>query len=169
MQSSAIEQLKSVNTSDAEVAQLVRLKQARIADDTCVSLVSASHESKHPFTSADSTVSLAAAGFSELQILEIARTDQLDFISGDAVTLRLIGLSDSTVQTVLQRRLQRIPTLGSAEIARLKNTGLTERQILDRINQGMSDEQADKEVARRELVRNHSSTGFTRIHGRRPR
>jgi len=71
------------------------------------------------------------------------------------------------VQTVLQRRLQDQPTLSSPEIARLKNTGLTEAQILQRINRGMDDTEADKEVLTRETLRNHNNTGFVRIRGRR--
>jgi hypothetical protein len=73
------------------------------------------------------------------------------------------------VQTLLQRHLQNQPTLSSGEIARLKNTGLTEGQVLDRINQGMTDEQAEKEVVARETARNHSGTGFVRVRGRKPR
>ena len=73
------------------------------------------------------------------------------------------------MQTLLQRHLQGQPTLSSGEIARLKNTGLTESQILERINQGMSDEQAEKEVVARETARNHYGTGFVHIRGRRPR
>jgi hypothetical protein len=58
-------------------------------------------------------------------------------------------------------------TMSSAEIGRLKNTGLTEKQILERINNGMTDAQADKEAALREATRNHSGTGFKRVRGRR--
>ena len=169
MWSSGLEQLKKLNTSDFEVAQLVKVKQARVSDDTCVALVAAAHERKHPFASGDSTANLANAGYSEAQILEIARTDQLDAISGDAVALRLIGLSDSFVQFVLHRRLQGQATLGTPQIARLKNTGLTEKQILDKIKAGMTDAQADHEVANREAARNHAGTGFVRVHGRKPR
>src|SRR4029077_2531214 len=133
MWSSGLEQLKKLDTSDAEVAQLVKVKQARVSDDACVALIAAAHERKHPFASGDSTANLAGAGYSEAQILDIARADQLDAISGDAVALRLIGLSDNFVQFVLQRRLQGQATIGSPQIARLKNTGLTEKQILDKI------------------------------------
>jgi hypothetical protein len=169
MWSSGLEQLKTLNTSDSEVAQLVKAKQAKLSDDACVALVAAAHEKKHPFVSGDATANLANAGYPEAEILEIARADQLDSISGDAVTLRLIGLSDSFVQIVLKRHLQGHRTLSSPEIARLKNTGLSERQILERINSGMTDAQADKEIAAREAARNHSGTGFTRVRGRRPR
>jgi hypothetical protein len=169
MSSASIEQLKKLDTSDAETLQLVSAKQAGITDDTCIALVNAARQHQRAFTSADAVNSLAAAGFGEPQILEIARLDKLDSVSGDAVTLRLIGLSDSTVQTLLQRHLQDQPTLSSGEIARLKNTGLTESQVLDRIHQGMTDEQAEKEVTARETARNHYGTGFTHIRGRRSR
>jgi hypothetical protein len=168
MWSSGLEDLKKLNTSDSEVAQLVKAKQARLSDDTCVALVAAAHEKKHPFISGESTANLAGAGYSEDQILQIAKADQLDTISGDAVALRLIGLSDSFVQYILQRRLQGHPTVSSPEIARLKNTGLTEKKILDQIKSGLTDAQADREIAAREAARDGAGAGFVRIRGRRP-
>jgi len=167
MGSSYLQELKGLNTSDAEVAQLVKLEQARVHDDLAVALVSTAHTHHHPFDSADSVASLSGAGFADLQIMEIANADKLDVLSGDVVTLRLIGLSDATVQMLLDRHLQGQPVLSSGEIARLKNTGLTEKQIVERINQGMTDEQAEKEIYVRETIRNHSNTGFVRTGGRR--
>jgi hypothetical protein len=167
--SGSIEQLKTLNTSDAEVAQVVKLKQGGVTDDTCVALVSAAHAHQHPFNSADSVISLHGARYADADVLDFARANQLDSISGDAVMLRLIGLSDGAVQSILQRHLNGLPTMGTAEIGRLKNTGLTEKQILQRINDGMTDAQADQEAAAREAVRNHSHTDFVRVHGRKPR
>jgi hypothetical protein len=169
MFSSNVEELKKLNTSDQEVAQLVKLKQAGIGDDACVVLIRDAHDHHHLFSSADSAVNLAQAGYGEPLLLEIAKTDQLDVISGDAVMLRLVGLSDSAVNVILHRRMKGLPTLSSAEIGRLKNTGLTEKQIMERINGGMTDAQADKEASAREAVRNHSNTGFVRNPGRRSR
>jgi len=167
MWSSNVEDLKKLNTSDNEVAQLVRLKQAGITDDACVTLVADAHQHEHPFGSADFAVSLARAGYAESIILEIAKVDQLDTISTDAVMLRLVGLSDPAVNLILHRRLKGQRTMSSAEIGRLKNTGLTEKQILERINEGMTDAQADREAASREAQRNHSGTDFKRVRGRR--
>ena len=166
MFSSNVEELKKLNTSDLEVAQLVKLKQGGISDDACVTLVTEAHLRHHMFTSSDAAVNFVHAGYSETVMLEIAKTDQLDVISGDAVMLRLIGLSNSAVDQILHRRLRGQPTMSGAEIGRLKNTGLTEKQILERINGGMTDAQADHEALLRELTRNHSGTGFTRVHGR---
>ena len=169
MWSSTVEQLKKLNTADVEVAQLVKLKQAGISDDACVTLVTDAHQRQHQFASADSAINLSRAGYSESVILEIAKTDQLDTISGDAVMLRLVGLSNSAVDWILHRKLKGQPTMSSAEIGRLKNTGLTEKQILERISQGMTDAQADKEALLREATRNHANTGFVQTHGRRSR
>src|ERR1051326_5828368 len=169
MWSSGLEDLKKLNTSDSEVAQLVKVKQAKLSDDASVALVAAAHEHQHPFVSGDSTANLAAAGYSEEQILEIAKADQLDTISGDAVALRLIGLSDGFVQFVLQRRIQGQHTLGTPQIAKLKNVGLSEKQIMEHIKAGMTDAQADREITAKEAARNHANTGFVRVHGRRAR
>ena len=169
MWSSNVEQLKALNTSDTEVTQLTKLKQAGVSDDTCVTLISDAHEHHHPFASGDSTVNLVRAGYGEPMVLEIAKVDQLDTLSGDAVMLRLVGLSDNAVDAILHRRMRGQRTLSSAEIGRLKNTGLTEKQIMERINEGMTDAQADREATVREATRNHANTGFTRVHGRRPR
>src|SRR5499427_1830906 len=167
MWSSNVEQLKKMNTSDTEVEQLTKMKQAGIGDDACVQVIADAHSHQHPFASADSAVNLMNAGYNESVILEMTKADQLDNLSGDAVMLRLVGLSDSSVDAILHRRLRGQRTMSSAEIGRLKNTGLTEKQIMERIEKGMTDAEADKEAAYREATRNHANTGFTRMHGRR--
>src|SRR5262245_48463294 len=167
MWSSSMQDLKKLNVNDAEVAQLVLLKNAGVSDEMCISLVQAAHDRQHPFASAASAASLNRAGFSDEQILVIARNDQLDRLSGDAVMLRLIGLTDSTVQMILQRRMKGLTAMSSAQIGRLKNTGLSEKEIVARIQSGMTDAQADTEAAAREKARAHSGTGFVRVHGRR--
>jgi len=169
MGSGTIEQLKPLHISAPEIQQVVKLKHAGISDDTCVVLISSAHAHSRLFTSSESVASLLGARYTESDIVDFARADKLDAVTGDAVMLRLIGLSDSTVRVVLQRDLQGLPTLTSAAIGRLKNTGVTERQILERINGGMTEEQAEKEATTREAVRNHSNTDFVRVRGRKPR
>ena len=164
MWSDAIENLKKLNVSDQEVAAVVKVKQTGLQDDSCVELVNEAHLHKHYFDSAESVRNLVAAGFSESEILNIAKADKLDSISGDAVTIKLIGLSDSTVQTILRRKINGQPTLSSDEIAKLKNTGLTEKQLLERIESGMTDAKAEAEFKARQKALTRS--GFVRIHGR---
>lgn len=162
-----IEKLKSLDTSEAEIAELVKLKQTGLSDETCVALISAAHAHQHPFSSADSVLSLGRAGLGEPEILEIARMDKLDTLSGDAVILRLTGLSSQAVVHIARRRAAGQRTLSSPIIARLKDTGLYEQQILERVNRGMTDAQAEAEIAARRRARN--PTGFRRNRGRIPR
>jgi hypothetical protein len=51
----------------------------------------------------------------------------------------------------------------------LKNTGLTEKQILELIAQGVTEQQAETEANSREAARNHAHTDFVAARGRRPR
>lgn len=169
MSSSAIEQLKPLNISDREIQQLVSLKRSSVTDDTCVELVSLAHSHNRLFASSESVASLLGARYAESDILGFARADKLDAVSGDAVMLRLIGLSEPTIQAVIQRELQGQSTISSAAIGRLKNVGLTERQILERINGGMTEQQAELEATSREAVRNHAHTDFVHVRGRKPR
>src|SRR6516225_4145940 len=78
--SGTIEDLKKLNTSDAEVAGIIRLKKANVDEKTIVALVRIAHEHQHAFVATDMVRSLAGANFSDAQILEIAETDQFDTI-----------------------------------------------------------------------------------------
>jgi hypothetical protein len=169
MWSSNIDQLKAQNVTQAEVSQIAKLKQSGASDDLCVALFKAARDHHHDFSSGDSAVNLSRAGYSDQQILEMAHSDQIDILSGDAVMLKLIGLSNSTVQAVMSRRMQGLPTLTSEQIGRLKNTAMPEKQILDVINQGLSNDQAEALITKREALRNHSHTDFVRVRGRKPR
>jgi hypothetical protein len=88
-------------------------------------------------------------------------------LSGDAITLKLIGISNPTIQMIIHRRIEGLPTLTSEQIGRLKNTGMSEKQILDVINQGLSGQKAETFIAQREALRDHSNTGFVRVRGSR--
>jgi len=167
MWSSSLGELKGLKPSSLEITQLTKLKQAGASDDLCLALLKATHAHGHEFSSADSAIDLSRSGYGDAQILEMAQSDQLDILSGEAVTLKLIGLSTSTVEEVLHRRIQGLPTLTSEQIGRLKNTGMSEKQILEIVNQGLSDQQAEALIAQREAVRNHSNTGFVRVRGRK--
>jgi hypothetical protein len=169
MWSSSLDEVKALKPSNMEIAQLTKLKQAGASDDLCLSLLKAARAHNHELGSADSAIELSRASYSDAQILEMAQSDQIDILSGEAVTLKLIGLSNATVQEIIHRRIQGLPTLTSEQIGRLKNTAMSEKQILDIVNQGLSDEQAEALIAKRETARNHSNTGFVRVQGRKPR
>lgn len=169
MFSTTIDELKNLKVTESEVVQLAKLKQAGASDELCMSLFKAAHGLNHDFASGESAVMLSRAGYSDAQILEMAQSDQIDMLSGEAITLKLIGLSNATVQEIIHRRIQGLPTLTSAQIGRLKNTGMSEKQILDTIDRGMTNSDAEKLIAQREASRNHANTNFVRNQGRRRR
>jgi hypothetical protein len=169
MWSSSLDEVKALKPSDLEIAQLTKLKHAGASDDLCLALLKAARAHNHEFSNADSAMDLSRAGYSDAQILEMAQSDRIDILSGEAVTLKLIGLSNPTVQDIIHRRILGVRTLTSEQIGRLKNTGMSEKQILDIVDQGLSDQQAETLIAQREAVRNHSNTGFVRVRGRKPR
>jgi hypothetical protein len=167
MWSSSLDELKALKPTDSEIVQLTKLKQAGASDGLCLSLLKTARSHGHEFTSGDAVISLSRAGYSDPEILEIARSDQIDILSGEAVTLKLIGLSNPTVQMILRRRMQGLPTLTSAQIGRLKNTGMPEKQILEVVQQGYPNDKAEAFITQREAVRNHAHTDFVRLRRRR--
>jgi hypothetical protein len=167
MWSSSLDEVKALKPGDMEITQLTKLKHAGASDDLCLALLKTARAHHHEFSDGDAAMDLSRAGYSDAQILEMAQSDQIDILSGEAVTLKLIGLSNPTVQEILHRRIQGLPTLTSEQIGRLKNTAMSEKQILDVVDQGLSDPQAETLIAQREAVRNHSNTGFVRVHGRK--
>jgi hypothetical protein len=169
MFSTSIDQLKQAKASDSEIAEIAKLKTSGATDVLCLALFKAAHAHNHDFTSADSAANLSRAGYTDEQILEMAQSDQIDVLSTDAITLKLIGLSDSAVQQIVHLRVEGKPTLTSEQISRLKNTGMSEHQILELISRGLSGDQAEAEVKRREAARNHANTSFVRQGGRKPR
>lgn len=167
MWSTSLQELKALKVSDPEIAQLTKLKQAGASDELCLSLLKAARDHHHDFMSAEAAMNLSRAGYSDADILEIAKSDQIDILSGEAVTLKLIGLSNPTVQAILRRRMKGLPTLSSEQIGRLKNTAMSEKQILEFINEGYPKDKVEAFIAQREAVRNHANTGFVRVRGRR--
>lgn len=167
MWASNLDELKKLKVSDKEISQLAKLKQSGASDDLCLALLKAARDHQHEFTSAQPAIELSRAGYSDQRILAVAQSDQIDMLSGEAVTLKLIGLSNLTVQAIIERRIQGLPTLTSEQIGRLKNTGLSEKQIVELIKQRLTPQQAEAQIAKREAARNHSNTGFVRVQGRR--
>jgi len=167
MWSSSLDEVKALKPSSLEVAQITKLKHSGASDDLCLALLRAARSHGHEFSNADSAMDLSRAGYTDAQILTLAQSDQIDILSGEAVTLKLIGLSNPTVQEIIDRRIKGLPTLTSEQIGRLKNTAMSERQILEIVDRGLSDQQAETLIAEREAVRDHSNTGFVRVRGRR--
>lgn len=160
-----VEQLRQLGVSDSEVAPLVSARQAGVTDATCIELVRIMHARHQLFSDGQVIGSLVGAGITEASVLELARLDQLGLWAGEAVALRLSGLSDPVILAIARRRAAAQPVLSSEKVGALKNDGLSEAQILADINSGMTDEKADRIIAER----NYEAGGHSFVRERRRR
>ena len=161
----SIEELRGLAISDAEVAELVKAREAGLSDAGCIELVRLARGHQQPFASGNTVANLRRVDVSEATILELARLDQLGVWAGEAQAIRLTGLSDRTLLAVASRRAAGQPVLSGPLLARLKNAELSEAEILDLIDRGTTDEQAQMILAARQ--RAAGGSGFVRYHRRR--
>ena len=160
-----IEELRALDVTDAEVAELVKVRSAGVSDGACVELVRLARSRAQPFAGGDAIASLRQVGIGEPAILELAKLNQLGLWVGEAQAMRLAGLSENVLLTLARRRAAGQPALSGPSVAQLKNSGLSEAQLLELINRAATDEQAAELVVARQRAAN--PTGFVRQRGRR--
>jgi hypothetical protein len=164
MWSNSVSELRTLNVSNAEINELTKARQGGLSDPSCVELIRLARSRQQPFSGGQPIADLLAAGSSEQTVLVLARLDQLGLWAGQAQALRLAGLSDKVILAVAQRRSQGLPVLSGEKLGGLKNSGASEKGILDFIQKGITDEQASKYIALRE----HASGGTGWVYqGRR--
>lgn len=146
----SVPQLKTLNVSNAEVAELTKAHQAGLSDPSSVVLIQLARDRKLPFADGQAIADLLNAGSSEQTVLELARLNQLGLWAGEARAIRLAGLSDKILLAVAHRRSQNLPVISGQKLAELKNTGVPDAKILEMIQKGDTDETATKYIAQRE-------------------
>ncbi len=161
----SIEELRGLDVTDAEVAELVKAHDAGLSDGTCVELVRIARQRKQPVALGDAVANLRRVDVSESTLLELARLNQPGLWVGEAQAMRLAGLSDRVLLAVARRRAAGQPVLSGASIAQLKNAQLSEAEILDLIERGITDAQVEAMLAARQ--RAATGAGFVRYHRRR--
>ncbi len=158
----SIEELRKLQISDAEVAELAKARQAGVSDETCIQLVRLARSRGEPLASGDAVANLRRVNVSEPAVLELARMDQLGLWSGEAQAMRLAGLSDRVILAVARRRAAGQPALSGSSLTQLKNSGMSETELLSLIDKGATDQQASEMVAAHQ--RYITPTGFIRQH-----
>ncbi len=156
----SVEDLRALNITDAEVAELTKVRQAGVTDATCIELIRIARSRKQSFSSGDAVAGLRRAGMSEDSLLELARLNQFGLWVGEAQAMRLMGLSDQVVLAVARRRAAGRAVLSGGAIGQLKNVGLRDGEILALIERGATDAQARGIVAARH--RAATPAGFVR-------
>ena len=167
MWSNSVNELRTLNVSNAEIGELTKARQGGLSDPSCIELIKFARSRQQPFTGGQPIADLLAAGVSEQTVVELARLNQLGLWAGEEQALHLAGLSDKVILAVAQRRSQGLPVLSGDKLAGLRNAGASDAVILDFVQKGSTDAQATNYIAAHE----HSTyTGWVyQGHARRKR
>jgi len=149
---SDVPELKSLNVSNAEIGELSKAHGAGVSDPTCIALIKLARSRQIPFAEGQPIADLVSAGSSDQTVLELARLNQLGLWAGQAMVLRLAGFSDQVILAVARRRSQGLPVLSGEKLGDLKNSGASEATILDFIEKGIGEEQANAYIKQREYA-----------------
>jgi hypothetical protein len=150
----AIQQLKALQVTAPEVAQLAAARQGGFSDASCVEALKIYRGRSQPFDAGDDIAGLIRAEVSEDTILELAKLNELGLSSGELEAMRLAGLSDAILLEVARHRAAGKPVLAGASLATLKNAGVRELTLLELARRGVPDSQAASIIA----ARRHGAT-----------
>jgi len=150
MWSASVRELKSLNVSNAEVAELAKAHDGGLSDSSCVELIKLARARQKPFVGGQSIADLLAAGAADSTVVALAGLNQLGLWTGEARALRLAGISDKVILAVAQRRSEGLPALSGETLGNLKNAGADEAVIVDMVQKGLSDRQAASYIAQRQ-------------------
>jgi hypothetical protein len=139
----AIEQLKALDVTALEVAQVVAARRGGFPDASCVESVRIFHGRGQAFEAGDAVAGLLGAGMQVETILELARLDQLGLGAGELQAMKLAALPDTIILEVARHHAGGKLVLAGASLATLKNAGLRESTLLELARRGVPDSQAD--------------------------
>ena len=139
----SVKQLETLNVTNAEVSEILKLHSAGFSDVDCIRVVRIFHGRGQAFNAGDIVAGLIQAGMSDDTILELATLNQLGSTAGELEAMHLAGLSDSVVVEFARHRAEGKPVLSGASLAGLKNTGLRGSTLLELVRRGVPDSQAN--------------------------
>lgn len=149
MSFSSVQTLKGLDITNAEVPQVAEARQAGVTDDDCVSLVRLVRGRNEKFQIGDNVAQLLRAGISEPAVMQLAQLNQIASWSGEAVVMRLAGLSDQIILEAARRHAAGLAVLSGASLANFKNTGMREATLLQLVRRGVPDDEAPTILALR--------------------
>lgn len=135
----AIKRLRALEVTDAEVAELAKVKAAGISDSGAVELLRIARSQRQPFTAGADVAQLLQSGLSDESVLELVRLRQLGLGSGELGAIRLTGMSDSVVLAVARRRSQGKATPSGASLAKLRDAGIHDAELTELVRLGITD------------------------------
>jgi len=145
----AVQELKSLRVSTAEVTEIAKARQSGFSDADCIDAFKIFRSRSQSFDAGDAIASLVEVSVSEDTILELARINQLGLDSGELQAMKLAGLSDDILLEVARHRAHGKPVLSGASLARLKNTGMRASTLFELAQRGVPDWQESAIVSYR--------------------
>ncbi len=162
MDYTAIQDLKALDPTDAEIAEVAKAKMGGLSDNTCIELLRITREQHLPPDFADSADNLVQVGMNEDDILALARMKQLGLGAGELEAMRLAGLSDAVVMEVARRHAAGKQALSGVSLAHLKDSGLSQAALFELVRRGVRDEQVPSIMALRR--RRTSETAILKLY-----
>jgi hypothetical protein len=148
MDFASVQQIRGLNVSPTEVAQILKMHDAGFPDASCVQAVQIAHNQNQPFR-ADDIIGMKQAGMSEQMIFELAGMADFGKNAGELEVMHLAGLSDAIVMEVARQRAAGKPVLSGASLADLKNAGVRNATLLELVRHGVPDSEAKALLASR--------------------
>lgn len=149
MSFTTVQTLRSLDINNAEVTQIAGARQAGLSDEDCVALVRLARTRNEHFENGDEIGQLFRAGIAEPTIMQLAQLDLIRSWSGEAVVMRLAGLSDQIILEEAHRHASSLPVLSGASLANFKNAGMREATLLQLVRRGVPDNEAPNILALR--------------------
>jgi hypothetical protein len=150
-------ELRKLNTSDAEVAELVKLKNEGLSDSYCIELVRVSRSHGREFAAGADVAALHRIGLAEKTVLELARLNVLGAWTDEVRALRLAGTPEELILTLAARRAAGQQVVSSHSVARLKNAGVANDTLLELARRGLTDDIAEKILRLPPRQRSHAA------------
>lgn len=149
MSFATVQALRGMDISNGEVDQIAQARQAGLSDDDCLTLVRLEHNRKRDLDAGATVAQFLRAGGSSSTIVQLEQIDELRSWGGEAVAMRLAGLSDETILEDAHRRASALPVLSGASLANLKNTGMREATLLQLVRRGVPDDETSTIISLR--------------------
>ena len=149
MNFTTVQALRSLDVTNAEVKQIAEARQSGLSDDDCVTLVRLARSRNAQFENGDDIAQLLHANISEPTIMQLAQLNLIGSWSGDAVVMRLAGLSDQIILEEAHRHAAGLSVLAGASLANFKNAGMREATLLQLVRRGVPDNEAPTILALR--------------------
>ena len=140
----SIQQLKALEVSTPEVAEVATAREGGFSDANCIAVFKIFRNRKQPFDAGATIAGLIGAQMDESSIIELARLNQLGLSAGEYEAMRLAGLSDAIVLEVARHRAAGQQVLSGASLAGLKNVGVRESTLLELVRRGVPDSKANQ-------------------------